>query len=86
MRMKIIGEMMKKHLMKKVYPICPSDNVTSLLSGMARTGFYGCKLGELVDVWRRMLPDPECTTFFGLSGAMTPAGNRLDSCYFYYLF
>jgi deoxyhypusine synthase len=41
---------------------------------MAKTGFQGRKLGESVHVWKRMLADPECTIFFGLSGAMIPAG------------
>jgi deoxyhypusine synthase len=41
---------------------------------MAETGFQGRKLGESVKVWKRMLADPDCTIFFGLSGAMIPAG------------
>lgn len=60
--------------MKKTCPVCPDNNVASLLSGMARTGFQGRKLGESVEIWRRMLGDPGCTIFFGLSGAMIPAG------------
>lgn len=60
--------------MKKTCPVCPTGNVTDLLAGMAKTGFQGRKLGESVGVWRSMLADPECTIFFGLSGAMIPAG------------
>jgi deoxyhypusine synthase len=41
---------------------------------MARTGFQGRKLGESVAVIKKMLADPECTVFLGLSGAMIPAG------------
>lgn len=63
-----------RHTMKKTCPVCPSANVSDLLAGMAKTGFQGRKLGESVDIWRRMLSDPECTIFFGLSGAMIPAG------------
>jgi deoxyhypusine synthase len=63
-----------KKPMKKTCPVCPSDNVATLLSGMAKTGFQGRKLGESVEIWRRMLADPDCTIFFGLSGAMIPAG------------
>lgn len=60
--------------MKKTCPVCPTDNVATLLAGMAQTGFQGRKLGESVEIWRRMLADPKCTIFFGLSGAMVPAG------------
>ncbi len=63
-----------KKPMKKTCPVCPADNIATLLSGMAKTGFQGRKLGESVEVWRRMLADPDCTIFFGLSGAMIPAG------------
>lgn len=63
-----------KPAMKTVCPVCPADNIATLLAGMSRTGFQGRKLGESVDVWRRMLADPECTILFGLSGAMIPAG------------
>lgn len=66
--------MTAKQAMKTICPVCPADNVATLLTGMARTGFQGRKLGESVDVWRRMLSDPECTILFGLSGAMIPAG------------
>ncbi|MDD5143869.1 deoxyhypusine synthase [Methanoregula sp.] len=64
----------KKSAMKRVTPVVPSDNVGTLLSGMAQTGFQGRKLGESVAIWRQMLADPDCTIFFGLSGAMIPAG------------
>jgi len=60
--------------MRKTCPVCPTDNVADLLDGMAETGFQGRKLGESVKVWKRMLADPDCTIFFGLSGAMIPAG------------
>ncbi len=60
--------------MKRVAPVVPAENVATLLSGMAGTGFQGRKLGESVGVWRQMLADPDCTILFGLSGAMIPAG------------
>lgn len=60
--------------MRATRPVLPSADVTELLAGMARTGFQGRKLGESVEVWKEMLRDPEVTIFFGLSGAMVPAG------------
>jgi deoxyhypusine synthase len=55
-------------------PVIPTGNVAELLRGMSRTGFQGRKLGESVEIWKRMIEDPECTIFLGLSGAMIPAG------------
>jgi deoxyhypusine synthase len=60
--------------MQRVCPVVPADNVATLVSGMAQTGFQGRKLGESVGIWQRMLADPGCTILFGLSGAMIPAG------------
>ncbi len=66
--------MVEKKGMKKTTPVVPTGDVSTLLEGMAMTGFQGRKLGESVAVWEKMLADPECTIFFGLSGAMVPAG------------
>lgn len=71
--------MVLKKSMKKTRPVCPTGEVAELLNGMAKTGFQGRKLGESVEVWKRMLADPECTIFFGLSGAMIPAG--MQKCF-----
>jgi deoxyhypusine synthase len=38
------------------------------LTGWQRPVFWGRKLGESVNVWKRILADPECSIFFGLSG------------------
>lgn len=63
-----------KGRMNATCPVIPSANVTELLQGMSRTGFQGRKLGESVEIWKKMIRDPEVTIFFGLSGAMIPAG------------
>jgi deoxyhypusine synthase len=60
--------------MRKTCPVCPTSSVSELLEGMALTGFQGRKLGESVGIWKKMLADPRCTIFLGLSGAMIPAG------------
>jgi deoxyhypusine synthase len=60
--------------MKPRTPVAPTENVGNLLRGMSRTGFQGRRLGESVEIWSRMIQDPECRIFFGLSGAMIPAG------------
>jgi deoxyhypusine synthase len=60
--------MVSKKSIRKTCPVCPTDNVADLPDGVAKTGFQGRKLGESVQIWKRMLADPECTIFFGLSG------------------
>lgn len=60
--------------MRTTRPVSPTANVSDLLQGMAQTGFQGRKLGESVEIWKKMLEDPGCTIFLGLSGAMLPAG------------
>ncbi len=60
--------------MKPTQPVKPNRDVTALLLSMSRTGFQGRKLGESLGVWTRMVEDPDCTIFMGLSGAMIPAG------------
>jgi len=73
----IFGHPVKKEgkaKMRPTKPVAPSDNVAELLKGMAYCGFQGRNLGESVQVWKEMLTDNECRIFFGLSGAMLPAG------------
>lgn len=60
--------------MKPTQPVIPNKDVTALLESMSRTGFQGRKLGESLGIWTRMIRDPDCTIFMGLSGAMIPAG------------
>ncbi|MDD1676752.1 MAG: deoxyhypusine synthase family protein, partial [Methanomicrobiales archaeon] len=60
--------------MQQRNPVRPTNNVADLLREMSLTGFQGRKLGETVEVWSRMIRDPDCTILMGLSGAMIPAG------------
>ncbi|MDD1674881.1 MAG: deoxyhypusine synthase family protein, partial [Methanomicrobiales archaeon] len=60
--------------MQQRNPVRPTNNVADLLREMSLTGFQGRKLGETVEVWSRMIQDPDCTILMGLSGAMIPAG------------
>ncbi|MDF1530765.1 MAG: deoxyhypusine synthase [ANME-2 cluster archaeon] len=49
------------------------DELVNQLSGCA---FGAGRLAEAVDIYTTMLGDSECTKFFGLAGAMVPAGMR----------
>ncbi|MEM1507968.1 MAG: deoxyhypusine synthase [Candidatus Bathyarchaeia archaeon] len=47
--------------------------ISELLLEMAKTGFQGRKLGEVVDVWEEMLKD-DVVIFFGYAGSMSTTG------------
>lgn len=60
---------------KKLEPIevRVPKKISELLSEMARTGFQGRKLGEVVEVWEEMLKD-DLVIFFGYAGSMSTTG------------
>ena len=60
--------------MKPITPVLPKSDVEKLLAGMAGGGFQGRRLGESLQIWKKMIEDPDCTILLGLSGAMIPAG------------
>ncbi len=75
--MKFDMEKRKLYLKKKVKPleIDSRSDVSDLLSRMGSTAFQGRNLSRAVDVWEEMLRT-STTVFFGLAGAMVPAGMR----------
>jgi len=56
--------------------INPTASISGLLDKMSGIGFQGRNLSRAARVWERMLRDPDCTIFLGLSGAMVPGGMR----------
>ena len=48
--------------------------IDELLDAMSLTAFQGRKLGEALNIWKKMILAPRTTIFMGLSGAMVPAG------------
>jgi len=55
--------------------IRPGMTVNELVSAMGKAGAYnGGSLHRAVEIYERMLRDTETTKFFGLAGAMVPAG------------
>jgi len=55
--------------------IRPGMTVNELVSAMGKAGAYnGGSLHRAADIYERMLRDTETTKFFGLAGAMVPAG------------
>ncbi|MDD5142205.1 deoxyhypusine synthase [Methanoregula sp.] len=53
----------------------PKMTVNELVMAMGEAGAYnGGSLARAADIWEQMLRDREATKFFGLAGAMVPAG------------
>lgn len=53
----------------------PGMSVSELVDQMGRAGAYnGGALARAVEIYEQMLEDREATRFFGLAGAMVPAG------------
>jgi len=60
---------------KKLEPIeVKEKSISQLLAEMSRTAYQGRKLGEAVDIWERMLKEPDLTIVMGLAGSMSTAG------------
>ncbi len=56
--------------------ITPDKTVSDLVADLSLLGFQGRKLGEAAEVWTRMLKKKDNLIWFGLAGAMIPAGLR----------
>ena len=53
----------------------PAMTVNELVMAMGKAGAYnGGSLARAADIWEQMLKNKETTKFFGLAGAMVPAG------------
>lgn len=49
-------------------------SVAGLLDAMAETGFQGKKLGQAVQLWTKMVKDPEVTICMGYTGSLSTTG------------
>ncbi|HJJ34426.1 MAG TPA: deoxyhypusine synthase family protein, partial [Methanocorpusculum sp.] len=68
---------MHKHCSTQVKQFIPRGDMTvnELVCEMGKAGAYnGGSLFHAVEVYEKMLSDPDMTKFFALSGAMVPAG------------
>jgi len=73
---------MKKYLKEKVKSIeVKKKSIPKLLSEMKETGFQGRKLGELVEVWEKMLRDKNLTILFGYAGSLSTTGQWKEICW-----
>lgn len=64
-----------KYLKEKVKAIeVNKKSVSQLLDEMANTGFQGRKLGEIVQVWEKMVKDRNLTILFGYAASLSTTG------------
>ncbi len=71
----IRGKRQTPFFRKKLEPIEVKvpKKISELLAEMAKTGFQGRKLGEVVEVWEEMLKD-DVVIFLGYAGSMSTTG------------
>lgn len=63
------------YLLKKLKTLeVKKKSNSELLNEMAETGFQGKKLGEVADVWERMLKEKNLTIIMGFAGSMSTTG------------
>jgi deoxyhypusine synthase len=76
--------MKKKLLVRPTWPIevWPDKRISELTQEMLNIGFQGRKLAEVIEIWSRMLKRKNLVIWFGLAGAMVPAGMRKIISYF----
>lgn len=62
--------------LKKVrqFKINENDNIVDLISSLKNTGFNAKRLAIACEIYERMVQDKDCVKFFGLAGALVPAG------------
>jgi deoxyhypusine synthase len=63
------------YLKEKVKSIeVKKKSISQLLAEMSDTGFQGRKLGEVVQVWEKMIEDKNLTILFGYAGSLSTTG------------
>ena len=61
---------------KKLEPIkvTKQKSISQLLSEMGKTAYQGRKLGEVVDIWEKMIKEKDLVIAMGFAGSMSTAG------------
>ncbi|MFX0009472.1 MAG: deoxyhypusine synthase family protein [Candidatus Hermodarchaeota archaeon] len=65
-----------KQRLKKIsqFELKSSDNISDVIKYFSNTGFNAKRLAVACDIYRQMILDKDCIKFFGLAGALVPAG------------
>ena len=74
--MKALPENKFKEFLKKVnqFKITEKEDIVSLIHSLSDTGFNAKRLAIACEIYKEMINDHECIKFFGLAGALVPAG------------
>ncbi len=56
------------------FKINENDNIVNLISSLKNTGFNAKRLAIACEIYEQMVQDKDCVKFFGLAGALVPAG------------
>ncbi|MFW9937476.1 MAG: deoxyhypusine synthase family protein [Candidatus Thorarchaeota archaeon] len=65
-----------KDILKKVnqYKVTEKEDIISLINSLSDTGFNAKRLAIACEIYKEMINDNDCVKFFGLAGALVPAG------------
>jgi deoxyhypusine synthase len=65
-----------KDILKKVnqFKITEEEDILSLIDSLSETGFNAKRLARACEIYKEMINDNDCIKFFGLAGALVPAG------------
>jgi deoxyhypusine synthase len=65
-----------KETLKKVnqFKISKDHDIEQVISSLKETGFSAKRLALACEIYKDMIEDKDCTKFFGLAGALVPAG------------
>ena len=56
------------------FKITENTNIDELIKSFKETGFNAKRLALSCEIYKKMVDDKECVKFFGLAGALVPAG------------
>ena len=56
------------------FKIDKNDNIVDLIQSFKDTGFNAKRLALACEIYKEMIEDKKCVKFFGLAGALVPAG------------
>ena len=56
------------------FKITENTNIINLIESLKNTGFNAKRLALACEIYKEMVEDKECVKFFGLAGALVPAG------------
>jgi len=56
------------------FKINKDDSILDLIENLLNTGFNAKRLAQACEIYKKMVQDKDCVKFFGLAGAIVPAG------------